>query len=49
MSPFVPARPLSFLRVAPWLLAAMLLYACGNKGPLVRPAPDSPPPAESTG
>jgi predicted small lipoprotein YifL len=49
MSPLVPARPSSFLRIAPLLLAAVLLSACGNKGPLVRPAPDSPPPAESTG
>jgi predicted small lipoprotein YifL len=29
------------------LALAVLLTACGNKGPLVRPAPDASPPAES--
>lgn len=31
------------------LALALLLTACGNKGPLVRPVPDAPALAESTG
>mgnify|MGYP000879138022 CR=1 FL=1 len=37
------------VRTALLLAALSLLAACGNKGPLVHPAPDAPPPAESTG
>jgi predicted small lipoprotein YifL len=36
-----------FLRVLPLLLALLLLGACGNKGPLVKPNPagETHPPA----
>jgi predicted small lipoprotein YifL len=40
MAPFAPHR--FSARTALVLLAALLLSACGNKGPLVRPAPDTP-------
>ena len=45
MSPFA-THTLS-ARIALVLLAALLVSACGNKGPLVRPAPDTPPAAAS--
>jgi predicted small lipoprotein YifL len=30
-------RALTFIRITPFVLAALLLAACGNKGPLVKP------------
>lgn len=39
----------SFRLLLPTLLAALLLAACGNKGDLVRPAPDAAPAAASDG
>ena len=34
----------TFVRITPFVLAALLLAACGNKGPLVRPT-EAPAPA----
>lgn len=45
-TPFPPMK--KYISAFVPLALALLLTACGNKGPLVRPAPDAPPPAEST-
>jgi predicted small lipoprotein YifL len=35
------------VRITPFVLAALLLAACGNKGPLVKPG-EAPAPASDT-
>lgn len=37
-----------FIRIMPFVLAALLLAACGNKGPLVKPTQTSAPASDAT-